>query len=69
MFDSGISKYIKAKATVEVCFPGDEKGNEYICCMRCKFYSGTSGRCRLTEEVVPFPSKYVGGLCPLEQEI
>ena len=65
MFDSGISKYIKARATVTVYFPVDEKGNPHINCEMCHLYSGTSKRCKLTDEVIAFPSKYVGGRCPL----
>lgn len=67
-FESGIGKYIHAAAKVDVYFPVDDKGNEYIRCELCPFYSSTVRRCRLTEEVVPFPSKYVGGNCPLELE-
>lgn len=65
-FESGIKRYIKARAVVEVNFPVDDRDNEYIRCEFCPFYSPTARRCRLTEEVVPFPNKYVGGECPLE---
>lgn len=65
-FESGIKRYIKARAVVEVGFPVDDRDNEYIRCEYCPFYSPTARRCRLTEEVVPFPMKYVGGECPLE---
>ena len=65
-FESGIKRYVKARAVVEVNFPVDDRDNEYIRCEYCPFYSISSRRCRLTEEVVPFANKYVGGNCPLE---
>lgn len=67
-FDSGISRYIHAQAAVTVHFPVDEKGNEYICCEACRYYSMNIRRCKLTDEVIVFPGKYVGGECPLERQ-
>ena len=67
MFESGIPRYIKAQATVTVYFPVDERGNEYVRCEMCRFYSATTRRCRLTDEVIAFPTKYTGGSCPLEE--
>lgn len=67
MFESGVSRYIKSTAMVEVFFPVDQKGNPFICCGVCRFYWPTSKRCALTEEVIPWPDKYVGRGCPLEE--
>ncbi len=67
MFESGVSRYIKSTATVEVFFPVDQKGNPFICCGVCRFYRPASKRCALTEEVIPWPDKYVGRGCPLEE--
>lgn len=65
-FESGVSRYIKATATVEVFFPVDLKGNEYICCDACQFYRKSSSRCGLTNEPMLWPGRYVGGDCPLQ---
>ena len=65
-FESGVSRYIKATATVKVSFPVDLKGNAYICCDACQFYRKSSSRCGLTNEPVLWTGRYVGGDCPLE---
>lgn len=66
-FDSGVTEYIKATATVEVYFPVDSKGNAFICCENCEFFRTASKSCALNGRVVAFPSKYVGAFCPLEK--
>lgn len=67
MFENGVRKYIKATATVEVYFPVDDKGNEYICCEYCPYLSHNSRICHLNSEIVEFPKKYVGSKCPLKE--
>lgn len=64
-FDSGVSRYIKACAVVEVGFPVDWNGREEIACKHCKFFVRATQRCGLTQEIVNFPDKYVGTSCPL----
>ena len=64
-FDSGIARYIKAVAVVEVSFPVDFKGREEIACKHCPFYIRTTQRCALNQEVVNYPEYYVGYNCPL----
>ncbi len=66
-FETGISGYVRTKATVYVSFPIDHKGNRHECCDRCEFhYSGRSGiTCALSGELLLFPDKYVGAKCPL----
>lgn len=64
-FESGVSRYIIARATVEVGFPVDWRGNPDISCMQCKFFSRNTGVCQLTKEIVEYPTKYVGNACPL----
>lgn len=66
-FDSGVSGYIKATATVEVHFPIDWRGSVEIACKHCPFYRCSSKRCGLNQQVVHFPEKYVGDNCPLEK--
>lgn len=66
MFDSGISRYIKAQTTVTVYFPVDSKGVAYINCSQCEYYRMNAHRCGLTGKVSAFPEKFVGGGCPLE---
>nr|DAJ03908.1 MAG TPA: hypothetical protein [Caudoviricetes sp.] len=65
-FEGGVSRYIKATATVEVYFPVDLKGNAYICCDACQFYRKSSSRCGLTNEPMLWSGRYVGGDCPLK---
>lgn len=66
-FDSGVSGYVKATATVMVHFPIDWKGNVEIACKHCPFYIRTGQRCGLNQSIVNFPEKYVGDNCPLEK--
>lgn len=66
-FDSGVARYVIGRATVEVGFPVDFRGNEDINCYQCKFFSRNSGVCQLTKEIVEYPQKYVGTACPLER--
>lgn len=65
-FDSGVAKYIKAQAVVQVGFPVDWRGNAEIACKHCPFYVRATQRCALTQDVVNFPERYVGATCPLE---
>ena len=64
-FDSGIAKYIKARAVVEVYFPVDYKGREEIACKHCQFYRRTTQRCGLNDAVVNYPEHFIGYDCPL----
>ena len=66
--DSGVKGYVKAIATVEVNFPIDDKGKEYVSCSYCPYLSANEKICRLNSEIVAFPKKYVGDHCPLEIE-
>ena len=66
-FESGIAKYIKARATVEVNFPVDWRGNAEISCKHCNFFVRATQRCGLNQQVVNFPERYVGECCPLEE--
>lgn len=65
-FESGIKRYVKARAAVEVFFPVDDKDNEYIRCEYCPYYSSSTRKCWLNGSMVAFPNRYVGGECPLE---
>ena len=65
-FDTGVSRYIKARAVVEVGFPVDWRGSVDISCKQCNFFVRATQRCGLTQQVVNFPEKYVGDSCPLE---
>lgn len=67
-FETGISGYIKATYTAEVYFPIDKNGNAQINCTQCYYFNTSTNRCRLNGEVCAFPSKYVGGNCPLEMD-
>lgn len=65
-FDSGVSRYIKARAVVEVGFPVDWRGSVEIACKHCPFFHRTSSRCGLNQSIVNYPERYVGSSCPLE---
>ena len=65
-FDSGVKRYIKACAIVEVNFPVDWHDKEEIACKHCPFYVRTTQRCGLNQEIVNYPDYYVGYNCPLE---
>lgn len=65
-FDNGVKGYITGYAVVEVSFPVDWRDNPDISCNQCKFFSRSTGKCNLTQEVSEYPTKYVGSHCPLE---
>ena len=64
-FESGVSSYIEAEATVKVFFPIDWKGNADISCNQCYYFRKNYSTCGLNGEVCQYPQKYVGGSCPL----
>lgn len=64
-FSSGVKRYIKARAVVEVNFPVDWRDNEEIACKHCQFYVRATQRCGLNQQVVNFPEHYIGYDCPL----
>lgn len=65
-FESGVSRYIKGEALVEVYFPVDKKGNADCCCEQCRFFQPTSRKCALTGAISEYPAHYVGSHCPLQ---
>lgn len=65
-FDSGVARYIRARAVVEVFFPVDYKEREEIACKHCSFYVRATQRCGLNQQVVNYPEHFVGVDCPLE---
>lgn len=65
-FDTGVKRYIKARAVVEVGFPVDWRDNEEIACKHCNFFIRATQRCGLTQTIVNFPERYIGTDCPLE---
>ena len=65
-FDSGVKDYVRSRATVEVYFPVDWRGNADISCDQCFFFRRNYKTCGLNGEVCQYPSKYVGDSCPLE---
>ena len=64
-FDSGVARYIKAKAVVYVNFPVDFKGRSEIACKHCQFYVRATQRCGLNQAVVNYPEYFIGYECPL----
>ena len=66
-FDTGVKRYIKARAVVEVSFPVDWRDNAEIACKHCNFFVRATQRCGLTQTIVNFPERYIGESCPLEE--
>lgn len=64
-FESGVASYVHAVTKIDVYFPVDSRGNSHICCEQCYYYRESSRSCALNHEVCSFPSRYVGGMCPL----
>lgn len=67
-FDSGITEYVKATATVEVYFPVDQKGHADVRCVQCEYFRRSTNRCGLNDRLCAYPDKYVGQFCPLSAE-
>ena len=66
-FSSGVKRFIKARAVVEVGFPVDWHDRADIACKHCQFFVYATRKCALNGMVVNFPEKYVGEHCPLER--
>ena len=66
-FESGVKRYIMARAVVEVGFPVDWRDNAEIACKHCTFFVRATQRCGLTHQIVNYPDKHVGACCPLEE--
>ena len=64
--ESGVLRYVHAQATVDVFFPVDLRGNADMNCTQCFFFREASRRCGLTGDISQYPTKYVGGSCPLQ---
>ena len=67
-FESGISGYVIATATVTVAFPIDAKGRADVCCRQCYYFRTSSRSCALNGEICSYPEHYVGPMCPLEPQ-
>ena len=65
-FDSGVKRYIKARAVVEVNFPVDWRDRAEIACKHCQFYVRATQRCGLNQQIVNYPDSYIGYECPLK---
>lgn len=68
MLESGVSRYIKGTGTVTNFFPVDQKGNEFVCCTYCNYYSKNYNTCKLTGEIIIMADKFCGHNCPLNIE-
>lgn len=68
-FDSGVSGYVHGHCEVEVYFPIDMNGNADISCKQCKFYTPSTRSCKLTQDIIAYPDKFVGQTCPLQMEV
>ena len=64
-FDTGVSRYVKTVAVVEMKFPVDWKGRSEIACKHCNFFVRATQRCGLTQQIVNYPDTHVGESCPL----
>ncbi len=64
-FETGVSGYVAAEATVRIFFPIDSTGKKYINCSKCKMFDVRNRACQITKEISEFPEKFVGSHCPL----
>lgn len=64
-FESGVKRFIKGVATVEVNFPVDWNDKEYVACIQCPYLSSNERMCQINKMPVQFPHKNVGYNCPL----
>lgn len=67
-FDTGVTSYIHATATVHVYFPVNERGNADISCRQCYYFRESQRRCALNWEVCEYPDRFVGSECPLKPD-
>lgn len=65
-FESGVSRYIHAYATVHVGFPVDLKGNPDVSCSQCYYFRKNYKTCGLNGEICEYPQNYIGSHCPLK---
>lgn len=63
--ENGVKRFVKARTAIEIAFPVDWNGREYICCAQCPYLSSNERMCQLNKRPVQFPQKYVGYDCPL----
>lgn len=68
MFETGVKGYVKGTFTVVVNFPIDWNGTADVRCRHCPFLSSNERLCQLTKDVVQYPNKYIGAMCPLKFE-
>ena len=66
-FESGVASYIRTQTIVPVNFPVDDKGKAEINCKHCPYLSSNERMCQLNKELVAYPNKYVGDMCPLRE--
>lgn len=64
--ENGIKAFVTATATMEVKFPIDWNGKEYVRCDKCPFLSSNERICQLNKEPVHFPHSAIGAWCPLK---
>lgn len=64
IFDSGVKSYVIGVYTVQQPFPVNWKGEPDVRCEMCRFYNWQK-RCRLNDQIVEYPDRYIGSNCPL----
>lgn len=64
-FESGVKRFIKGVAVIEVNFPVDWNDKEYITCTQCPYLSSNERMCQINKRPVQFPTRNVGYECPL----
>lgn len=64
-FESGVTAYVHATATIDVYFPVDAKGVADVNCYQCEMFHRTSSRCGINGKICAYPQKYIGQYCPL----
>jgi hypothetical protein len=64
-FSSGVKRYIKGQTVITVFFPVNDQNVKDVCCYQCELFNRSTGKCLLTGKVSEYPSRHIGGECPL----
>ena len=68
-FSSGVKKYIRASAIVEVSFPVDFHDRADVSRSQCPYFRYTIRHCGLNDKICEYPERYIGSHCPLKFHI
>ena len=67
-FESGVKSYVVGKYVAYANFPVNWRDEQDVRCEMCRYYNRSGKRCNLNGEVVEYPEKFIGSMCPLTFE-